>query len=77
MEHRFDWWSFLGGATFAFGSLPKLWPEISLHTMGAVPPVVVDFPLRLIATILLAFFGGFAGMVAKDFYLYLKKRFTK
>jgi len=78
VEARFDWWSIAGGASFGIGSIPKIWPEIIFpHQFASIPPIVTDFPLRVFATIILAFVGGLSGMIAKDVYLYAKRRMKK
>lgn len=74
---KVDWWPFVGGATFGLGSSITIWPEMTIFSLAKVPPIVLDFPLRVFFTIILAFFGGMAGMFAKDVYSYMKKRYKK
>ena len=74
---RIDWWPFTGGALFGLGGGVSIWHEMTIFSLAKIPPVVVDFPLRVLFTIVLAFFGGLSGMLAKDFYSMIKKRYKK
>jgi CDP-diglyceride synthetase len=74
---RLDWWPFIGGALFGIGGGVPIWPEMTIFSLAKVPPIILDFPLRVLFTIILAFFGGLSGMLAKDIYTYLKKKYKK
>ena len=76
-EGRIDWWAFLSGAGFSIGSIPALWPEMTIFNLAKIPPIVVDFPIRMFFTIILAFLGGMSGLFAKDVYTHLKRKFKK
>jgi hypothetical protein len=77
MNSKIDWWSFLTGAGFSIGSIPVLWPEMTIFSLARIPPIVVDFPIKIIFTMILAFLGGMSGLFAKDVYTHWKRKLKK
>lgn len=61
---------FIGG--FIMGG----WSSISVWA-NSHPLFIQDFLLNVGSTLVLGLVGGIAGMIAKDGYGYIKKKFTK
>jgi hypothetical protein len=78
MEWNDNMTAFTAGGSFgAIGGIAMDVPNIIMQLNPA--QFAMEFPVRLVATIMLAFLGGVAGLLGKDWYQYnvrpwLKKR---
>ena len=79
MHPRNDLLGFLSGAVFGLSPFGKLVPSMSL--LQIISPQIdysgTEVLAKVSIAILVAFFGGMAGVAGKDLYASIKKRFKK
>lgn len=68
---------FLGG--FAMGSWGSisLWDSMAVYLQVTNLQILEYYAFKVLGTLVLGLVGGFAGMIAKDLYRYIKIKLTK